>query len=475
MDPFVSLDATAQAELVRSGEVTPLELVDAAIARIERHNPKLNAVVHTQFDTARARAKTPLPQGPFTGVPFLLKDLLAAQEGSPLRFGSRFTKDFVPEHDSELVKRHLRAGLVMLGTTNTPELGLLPTTEGALHGPCRNPWDVTRSPGGSSGGAAAAVASGMVPFAHASDGGGSIRIPASACGLFGLKPSRGRNPTGPELADGVHWLVGEHAVTRTVRDSAALLDATEGPDVGAPYVAPPKTRPYLMEVGAPPGRLRIGLTLRNAVGAPVHPECLAAVAATARLLEGLGHSVLEGSLRIPGDEELGQHFMTAWAASVVNSIEGLGRRMRRTPSPEDFEPFTWALYQFGLSQGLSAYLHAQAEGLRFGRAFARRFADVDVWLLPTVTEPAPLLGTFAAPPDEPLGPLFRAAAFTPYCPMANMAGNPAMSVPLHWSPEGLPVGVQFIARHGDEATLFRLASQLESAHPWTHRRPSVFG
>jgi amidase len=475
MDPFISLDATAQADLVRRREVTPLELVDAAISRIERCNPRLNAVVQTQFETARLRAKAPLPEGPFTGVPFLLKDLLAAQEGYPLTFGSRFAKDFAPGHDSELVKRYLRAGLVVLGKTNTSELGLLPTTEGSLHGPCRNPWDVTRTPGGSSGGAAAAVASGMVPFAHASDGGGSIRIPASACGLFGLKPSRGRNPTGPELADSVHWLIGEHALTRTVRDSAALLDATEGPDLGAPYHAPPKARPYGLEVGAPPGRLRIGLTLRNAVGAPVHPECLSAVVATAKRLEGLGHSVLEGNLQIPGDDTLGQHFMTAWACGVVNTVEGLSRRLGRAPSAEDFEPFTWALYQHGLSQGLSAYLHAQTEILRFGRVFARHFEDVDVWLLPTVIEPAPVLGTFASLPDAPLAPLFRAAGFTPYCPMANMAGNPAMSVPLHWSPEGLPVGVQFIARFGDEATLLRLASQLEAAHPWTHRRPSVFG
>ncbi|QSQ12997.1 amidase [Myxococcus landrumensis] len=475
MDPFVSLDATAQAELVRSREVSPLELVDAAIARIERCNPKLNAVVQTQFDTARLRAKNPLPQGPFTGVPFLLKDLHAAQEGYPLTAGSRFTRDFSPNHDSELVKRHLRAGLIVLGKTNTPELGLLPTTEGELHGPCRNPWDVTRSPGGSSGGAAAAVASGMVPFAHASDGGGSIRGPASNCGLFGLKPSRGRNPTGPELADPFHWLIGEHALTRSVRDSATLLDATEGPDIGAPSVAPPKTRPYQLEAGAPPGRLRIGLTLRNAMGAPIHPECLAAVTATARRLEGLGHAVTEGHLQTPGDEDLGQHFMTAWACGVVSSIEGLARRTGRTPSAEHFEPFTWALYQFGQSQGLSAYLHAQTEILRFSRAFARHFEDVDVWLLPTTTEPALALGQFPSPPDDPLAPLFRAATLIPYCPMANMAGNPAMSVPLHWSPEGLPVGVQFISRFGDEATLFRLAAQLEAAHPWTHRRPAVFG
>ncbi|QSQ23040.1 amidase [Pyxidicoccus parkwayensis] len=475
MDPFVSLDATAQAELVRRGEVTPLELVDAAITRIERHNSKLNAVTQKQFDTARLRAKNALPQGPFTGVPFLLKDLLAAQEGYPLTGGSRFSKDFIPDHDSELVKRHLRAGLVVLGKTNTPELGLLPTTESELLGPCRNPWNLERSPGGSSGGAAAAVASGMVPFAHASDGGGSIRIPASSCGLFGLKPTRGRNPTGPDFADPYHWLVADHALTRSVRDSAALLDATEGPDVGAPYIAPPKARPYALEVGAPPGRLRVGLALRNSVGAPVHPECLAAVAAAAKLLEGLGHSVLEVSLEVPGDEALGQHFMTVWAAGVVYGIDRMAQKTGRTPEPEHFEPFTWALYQFGLAQGLSAYLLAQAELQRFSRLIARRFDDVDVWLLPTVTEPPAPLGTFAAPPDEPLAPLFRAAAFTPYCPMANMTGCPAMSVPMHWSPEGLPVGVQFIGRFGDEATLFRLAAQLESAHPWTHRRPAVFG
>ncbi|RJS22502.1 amidase [Corallococcus sp. H22C18031201] len=475
MDPFVTLDATAQADLVRRKEVSALELVDAAIARIERLNPKLNAVTQTQFEQARDKAKRPLPQGPFTGVPFLLKDFLLAQAGIPLTGGSRFTRDFLPDHDAELLQRQLRTGLVVLGKTNTPEFGLLPTTEGALLGACKNPWDLGRSVGGSSGGAAAAVASGMVPFAHAADGGGSIRIPAACCGLFGLKPTRGRNPLGPELADPYHALVVEHALTRSVRDSAALLDATEGADPGAPTLAPPKARPYLQEVGAPPGPLRIRLGLRNAVGAPIHPECLLAVSQTANLLEELGHTVIEEDLTLPQEDSLSLHFMTVWAAGVVFTIDSFAQRLGRTPSPEHFEPFTWSLYQFGLSQGLSAFLQAQAELQRFARAQARAFTDVDVWLMPTVAEPPPPLGTFGAPPDAPLTPLFRAASFTPYSPLANLTGHPAMSVPLHWTPDGLPVGVQFLGRFGGEATLFRLAAQLEAAQPWATRRPPLFG
>ncbi|WP_141617396.1 amidase [Myxococcus sp. AB036A] len=475
MDPFVSLDATAQAELVRRREATPLELVDAAIARIERLNPTLNAVVQTQFDQARERARGTLPPGPFTGVPFLLQDLLTAQEGHPLTHGSRFGKDYVPDQDSELVKRHRRSGLVVLGKSNTPEMGLLPTTEGELHGPCRNPWDTSRSPGGSSGGAAAAVASGMVPFAHATDSGGSIRIPAAACGLFGLKPTRGRNPMGGDIADAVHWLVTEHALTRSVRDSAALLDVTCGADAGTPYQAPAKARPYTQEVNTPPGRLRIRVAVRNPMGAALHPECLAAIHSAARLLEDLGHHVDEGSLEVPGDDAVGQHFITVWTAGVVFSIDAMAERLGRSPEASHFEPFTWALYQYGLDQGLSAYLRASAELQRHSRAALHHFDDVDVWLMPTLNELAPPLGTFSSPPGEPLAPLLRAGAFASLCPMANTTGLPAMSLPLHWSPDGLPVGVQFMGRFGDEATLFRLAAQLEAARPWAQRRPPVFG
>jgi amidase len=475
MDAFASLDATAQADLVRRKEVKPIELVDAAIARIERLNPRLNAVINSWFDEAREQARGPLPQGPFTGVPFLLKDIITAYAGKALTSGSRFFADLVVPHDSELVQRHKRAGLVILGKTNTPEFGILPTTEPQLFGPTRNPWSTEHSTGGSSGGSAAAVASGMVPFAHASDGGGSIRIPASCCGVFGLKPSRGRLPMGPDIGDIMHGLVTEHAITRSVRDSAALLDATDGPDVGAPYAAPPKARPYVQEVGAPPGTLRIAYTTRTNTGVEVQPECLKAIQDAVQLLEELGHNVVEASLEVPDEEMLAQTFMTIWTSGVVLAVDKLAGLLGREPTPQSFEPLTWALYEMGRQQNVSQYLLAHDAMQRYTRAFAARFQGVDAWLLPVAAEPPVPLGTFDAPPDEPTMPLFRAAAFTPFTPLANMTGNPAMSVPFHWTPEGLPVGIQFVGRFGDEATLFRLAAQLEAARPWASRRPPLFG
>jgi amidase len=474
MDAFAPLDATAQADLVRRKEVHPLELVDAAIARIERLNPRLNAVIAPRFEEARQEARGPLPEGPFRGVPFLLKDLLASFAGLPLTSGSRFLTGFIPPHDSELVTRYKRAGLVILGKTNLPEFGILCTTEPRLFGPTRNPWNLDCTPGGSSGGAAAAVASGMVPFAHGGDGAGSLRIPASCCGLFGLKPSRGRMPMGPDVGDVMHGLVTEHALTRSVRDSAALMDATDGADVGAPYAAPPKARPYTQEVGAPPGRLRIAYTTRNHTGTPVHPECLAAVDRTVRLLTGLGHTVVEGSLEVPGEEMLAQHFMALWSTGVVLAIEGPSLLTGQNPAPEFFEPLTWALYEMGRQQPVSQYLLSHLMLQQYARAFAAKFSEVDAWLLPTTAEPPVPLGTFDSPPEEPLTGLLRAAAFTPFTPLANLTGHPAMSVPLHWTAANLPVGVQFVGRFGDEATLFRLAAQLEAALPWNSRHPALF-
>lgn len=475
MDAFASLDATAQADLVRRKEVKPLELVDAAIARVERLNPRLNAVIAQWFDEARELARGPLPEGPFTGVPFLLKDLIAAYEGKKLTSGSRFFADMVAPHDSELTQRYKRAGLVILGKTNLPEFGIICTTEPQLFGPARNPWNPSYTTGGSSGGSAAAVASGMVAMAHGGDGGGSIRIPASCCGVFGLKPSRGRLPMGPDIGDIMHGLVTEHALTRSVRDSAALLDATDGPDVGAPYAAPPKARPYTQEVATAPGKLRIAFTTRTNTGVPVHPECLKAVDDTVKLLTELGHTVVEGSLEVPDEELLGQTFMTIWSSGVVGALEKLSPLLGRKPTPELFEPLTWALYDVGRQNTAAAYLIAHDAMQHFARTFAWKFVDVDAWLLPTLAEPPVPLGTFDAPPDEPMMPMIRAMAFTPFCAIANITGNPAMSVPLHWSADGLPVGVQFIGRFGDEATLFRLAGQLEGARPWAHRRPPLFG
>lgn len=466
------LDAIAMAELVAAGEVQPIELVDAAIERIERLNPKLNAVVTPLYDQARDTARSDLPAGPFRGVPFLLKDVLGFLAGVRHTSGSSYLRDFVPDHDSELVARFKKAGLVILGKTNAPELGILPTTEPRLFGPARNPWNPERSTGGSSGGAAAAVASGMAPMAHANDGGGSIRIPASCCGLFGLKPTRARNPLGPDLGDIMGGLVVEHALTRSVRDSAALLDATCGPETGDPYWAPPRERPYREEVTRDPGRLRIALTVAAPSGSAIHPDCIVAARDAAALCESLGHHVEEASPRVePG--LFGQSFIAVWAAGCAASIDGMAFLTGRAPTADQFEPLTWALYEMGRQVSGPNYVLAQTMLQRASRAVARFMKDYDVWLTPTLADPPLPLGSFDSPPGDPLAGLRRAQQFVPFTPIANATGQPAMSVPLVWNAEGLPVGVHFFGRFGDEATLFRLAAQLEAARPWRDRRPPV--
>jgi amidase len=471
-DDLAFLDATAQAGLVRRGEVSPVELVDAAIERIERLNPTINAVVTPMYEQARAAATGELPDGPFTGVPFLLKDLLACYRGVPMTAGSAFLRDFVPDHDSRLVARLRRAGLIILGKTNTPEFGLLPTCEPRLFGPSRNPWDTERTTGGSSGGSAAAVAAGLVPMAHGNDGGGSLRIPASCCGLFGLKPTRARNPLGPDFGDVMSGLVVEHALTRSVRDSAALLDATAGPDVGDPYCAPPPARPFLHEVGADPGRLRIAFTVGALTGTPVHPDCVAAVRDAAALCAGLGHDVVEAAPAVDA-ESVSQAFTTLFLAGHAALVDGLARVTGRHPTPDQFEPPTWAMLEFGRQIGASTYLLAVHALQRAARDVARFFFDHDVWLTPTLGEPPVPLGTFDPAPENPLQGLIRVSAFMPFTPICNATGQPAMSVPLFWSADGLPIGTHFVGRFGDEATLFRLAAQLEQARPWAARRPPV--
>ncbi len=471
---LASLDATAQAELVRQGEVTPLELVDAAIARIERVNPALNAVVTPLFEQAREAARSPdLPAGPFTGVPFLLKDLGAALGGARQTSGSVFLKDHVPSADDELVVRHKRAGLIIVGKTNTPEFGILPTTEPALFGPTRNPWNPKRTTGGSSGGSAAAVAAGLVPMAHANDGVGSIRIPSSCCGLFGLKPTRARNSQGPVLGDVMNGLVAEHAVTRSVRDSAALLDATAGPTPGDPYWAPPQARPFVQEVGADPGRLRIAFSSEAVTGVPVHADCAEAVRDAAALCESLGHTVEEQAPALDG-EGLIATFTVVWFAGVAWTIDANAWLTGRKPTPEAFEPLTWHLGELGRKYSAAEYLLA-VTGLQIAsRAVAGFFTRYDVLLTPTLAEPPVPLGTFDSPPEEPRKGFTRAELFCPFTVIANMTGQPAMSVPLYWNAEGLPIGVQFVGPFGEEATLFRLAAQLEAARPWAGRRPGIF-
>ena len=472
LDELAFVDATALAELVRRKEIKPVELIESAIGRIERLNPELNAVVTPMFDQAIEAARADLPDGPFKGVPFLLKDLLAAYAGVPMTLGSGLMRHFVPDHNSELVDRIKRAGLIIVGKTNTPEFGILPTTEPRLFGPCRNPWDATRTSGGSSGGSAAAVAAGMVPFAHGNDGGGSIRIPASCCGLFGLKPTRARNPLGPDFGDIMSGLVAEHALTRSVRDSAALLDATSGPQGGDPYWAPPPVRPFLNEVGAAPGRLSIAFTVEAGSGIKVHEDCVRAVQEVAALCVELGHEVKEASPQFQR-ELVTQAFSGVWAAGVAANLEGISRITGRALSADQVEPLTWALYEMGLQVKASDYLLSLNVLQSLGREMDRFMLDYDVWLTPTLGEPPVPLGTFDSPPDNPLQGFFRSAQFVPFTPLANATGQPAMSVPLFWNDAGLPVGTHFMGRFGDEATLFRLAAQLEQARPWEKRRPKL--
>ncbi|MEJ2007729.1 MAG: amidase, partial [Acidobacteriota bacterium] len=410
---FAFMDATGLAELVRRKQVKPVELVEAAIERIERLNPRLNAVITPMYEQARETAQGVLPDGPFRGVPFLLKDLQAAYAGVRLAWGTAFLRNFVPDHDSELVARLKRAGLVILGKTNTPEFGIVPTTEPRLFGATRNPWDLDRSPGGSSGGSAAAVAAGIVPMAHANDGGGSIRIPASCCGLFGLKPTRARNPLGPDIGDVMGGLVVEHAVTRSVRDSAALLDATAGPDIGDPYWAPPRQRPYAEEVGIDPGRLRIAFTTTAATGAKIHPDCVEAVQDAARLCADLGHEVSEGSPDINGPM-LVQAFTTVWAAGCASGIDGLAFLTGNSPKQDLFEPLTWAIYERGQRTTGSAYLLAQTVLQQISRQVARFMEQYDAWLTPTLAEPPVPLGTFDSTPDNPMRGFDRAVKYVPF-------------------------------------------------------------
>ncbi len=474
--PF--LDACALAELVRDGTASAAELVDDAIGRIEKLNPELNAVIRTRFDEARRESAGELPDGPLRGVPIVLKDLLCTMAGEEIHEGIHALKSarFVARRDQELARRFRAAGLVVVGRTNTPELGILPTTEPAAYGASRNPWDTARSTGGSSGGSAAAVASGMVPLGHANDGGGSIRIPASECGLVGLKPSRARVPLGPEWGDVMGGLVCELAVTRTVRDTAAVLDAVAGPAPGDPYAAPPQVRPYGEEVGADPGRLHIGMQT-TAFGGTVatHPDCVAAAEAAAAVLESLGHVVEPAHVSALDAPEFIEAFLLVWSAGTAYDVDhhwpqNLGRPL----TEDDVEPLTWALADAGRAASASDFLDARQKLQRISRDVAQWYeGGFDLLLTPTIAEPPPLLGEFDSPPDNPLHGLFRAAEVVPFTPAFNVTGQPAISLPLHVGAQGLPIGVQLVARYGREDVLIRVASQLEQVVPWEARRPPV--
>ena len=472
-DELTWLDATAQAELVRRGQVSPVELVEAAIARIERLDPQLNAVIRPLFDTARETARGELPDGPLRGVPYLLKDLGPPLAGVPLIGGSAALRDNVPEVDAYLIERLRAAGLVFVGKTNTPEFGLLPTTEPRLFGPTLNPWDRSRSSGGSSGGSAAAVAAGMVPAAHGNDGGGSIRIPASCCGLFGLKPSRGRVSMGPHVGDRVSGLTNDHALTRSVRDSAALLDAVAGPAPGDPYQAPAPARPYVDEVGADPGTLRIRFATTAPRGCDVHPDCVRAVEQTATLCERLGHHVEPGAPEFDV-EAFDRAFVAIMTAGLAAAIDDISAAAEQPPDPDLYEPTTWAAYEIGKAVSGSDYLRAVDVTQSVTRQLAGFFDDCDLWLTPTLTEPPLPLGSLelqpGLPPRQATDRILSYIAFTPIC---NGTGVPAASVPLHWNDAGLPIGVQLVAPYGAEDLLFRVASQLEAAQPWAHRHPPI--
>ncbi len=490
-DEYVAHDAVSLAGLVRRGEVTPSELLEVALARAGAVNPQIGAIIHRLDAQARREAAGTLPEGIFQGVPFLVKDLDGTLGGAPYNAGSRCLRGYVAPHDSALFARYRAAGLVIFGKTNTPEFGLLGVTEPALHGPTRNPWSLDHTPGGSSGGSAAAVAAGIVPAAHAGDGGGSIRIPASACGLFGLKPTRGRMPLGPDVGEGWHGFVVPHVVSRTVRDSAALLDATHGADPGAPYVIAPPAGPFADEVGRDPGRLRVAFTARSILGEGTHPECIEALSQAMHTLRGLGHDVVEVTL--PVDREaLRLAYLTVIAACTAVAIEDAARLAGREVSPDDFEPTTWFLGQVGRALSAAELERARTHVAQACRAMGAMFVDFDVLATPTLAYPPARVGELALKPHEALGLRVlrrvparaalvktleslagRALERTPNTMLFNMTGQPAMSVPLHQTADGLPVGVQWVGRFGDEATLLRLAGQLEATVPWAGRRPGL--
>ncbi len=476
-DDLPWLDASAQAELVRRGKIGPRELVDAAIARIEKINPRLNAVITPLFEKARAAAASTLPDGPFRGVPFLLKDLMCHSAGDPYCAGMRLLRElgWVEREDTYLAARFRAAGFVFVGRTNVPELGPLPTTEPVAFGPTRNPWDPARSPGGSSGGSAAAVASGMVPVAHANDGGGSIRIPASECGLVGLKPSRGRTSLGPDLGESWAGLVAEHVVSRSVRDSAAVLDAVAGPMPGDPYFAPPPSRPFRDEVGADPGRLRIGLLAQiPSEQFALHPDCVAAAAGAARTLESLGHAVEETHPAALADPKFPDAAVAVVGAGTARDLIYWSERTGRAIGPTDVEPMIWAVAERGRGVSAAQYILAVEHLHAFSRRMAEWWASgFDLLVSPTLAEPPPPLGEFDATPDNPLRGFERGVPFVTFTLPFNVTGQPAISLPLHWNGDGLPIGVQLVAAYGREDVLIRIAAQLEQARPWAERRPRV--
>lgn len=454
-------DAIGLAQLIQSGQISRSELLETAIERLEQVNPRLNAVVYTDYD--RARREAPTASGPFAGVPFIMKDT-NDRKGMPTGWGSRVFQDAFPEQTDTLTSRYEDIGFVIIGRSNVPEFALVGTTESVIYGPARNPFDTSLTPGGSSGGAAIAVATGIVPAAQASDGGGSIRCPAAACGVFGLKPTRGRTPSGPVVGEGWQSLLQQHVLTRTVRDSAAILDLTSGPETGDPYQVLAPERPFLEEVGRDPGRLRIGLMTGYDGGPEAEAVCRRAAEDAAHLCEKLGHHVESAVVPVTVEDMFGLlgRVCAVWTRSMLLRRS---RELGREVTPADVEPATWEMYNLARDIGATEYYDLIEEIHKTGRRVGRFFQNYDALLTPALAAPPVPLGTIDT--TKTLAEAASAlAAFCPFTTTFNVTGQPAASIPLGWTPEGLPLGVQIVTRFGDEATLFRLAAQLEAEEPW---------
>jgi len=470
-DEYRKHDAVSLAGLIAQREVSAEEVLETAIVRAEQVNPAINAIVHKQYEQARKAVAAGLPDGPLKGVPYLIKDLGFFETGQPATFGSSLFKDFVADHYTAYVTRCKKAGLVFFGRSSSPEFGLNPNTEPRLYGSCHNPWNLEYSPGGSSGGSAAAVSAGVLPVAHATDGGGSIRIPAAQCGLFGLKPSRGRVSMAPDAGEGWGGLSTGHVVSRSVRDSALMLDCTAGPEPGDPYAAPIQERSFLEAIARPPRKLRIALMLKDHRGANLHPECLAAVENAAKLCASLGDIVEEAD---PGLDMVALRPMNARisAANIARSCNMRWTALGREPNPDDVEAATWGVYQRGSKVSGVKYIDAIAAAHAVGRKMARFLTRYDVILSTTLAGPPPKLGYFDQNGDVETFAK-RVTKYLSVTPLHNATGTPAMSVPLHWTADGLPVGVHFAGRYGEEATLLALAAELETAQPWFDRVPAL--
>ena len=466
MSSLMQLSVLEQAKLVKSREVSPIELVEESIQQIEQINPKINAVVTPMFDFAREQAKKITKNGDSLGVPILLKDVLAEIKDWPISEGSKFLKGYRSDQTSELVSRYLKAGLIPMGRTNSPEFASMPTTEPQLYGPTKNPWNIEYSSGGSSGGSAAAVASGMVAVAHANDGGGSIRIPAASCGLVGLKPTRGRNPMGPQYGDiGGAGILCEHVVTRSVADNALLLDISSGPDAGCPY-SPQPHKSYLLDATHPSDKkYKIAVSTEALSKTEVDEECKLAVQKTAEVLENLGHTIAIDSPSVDASE-FSNFFTTVWISMVGWMIDDWSSKLNLEPQAKFFETHTWKMYQAQSNLSPAQFLMAVHKMQAFSRKIAPFFDQYDVLLTPTSTRAKCPLGYFDFNPEKPRQATTRMEDIPKFTAIANVTGQPAISLPMHWTKDGFPVGIQILGKYGDEATLYQLSSQLESAAPW---------